>query len=139
MTDNTVVRPPARGLAVMQAAEAMLRALGGVEITVLFPGTAAASSLEPGLGLQDPSVDEIVIAPVCSVGTGMKGEHVQTEFVLAASAIDDLMATRGSDSAETFFESALGIVSGGKLLRVVSVTPETYAGTAYLYRVTATE
>jgi len=139
MTDNTVVRPPARGLALLQAAEAMVRSLGGTEITVLFPGTAAASQFDPGLGMQDPPVDEVVIAPVCSVAAGSKGERIQTEFLVAARALDNVVTVRGYDSIEALFESALGVMFTGKLLRVLSVSAETFAGTSYLYRVTATE
>jgi len=139
MSDTPVVRPPARGLALLQAADAMVRSLGGAEMTLLFPGTAAASSVSSDLGLQDPPVDEILIAPVCSVFAGMKDARTQTEFLVPATAVADSITTSGSDSAEAFFESALGVLLDGKLLRILSVSAETFAGSAYLYRVLASE
>jgi len=139
MSDTPVVRPPARALALLQAADAIVRSLGGTEITLLFPGSVAASSFDSDLGLQDPPVNEVIISPVCTVFAGMKDVRTQTEFLVPASAVSDSITIRGSGSAELFFQSALGILSDGKLLRILSVSAETFAGSAYLYRVLASE
>src|SRR6185369_8345124 len=53
-----------RGMAVVRAAEAMIQALGGEEVTVLFPVVALPDDPAAQLGLADPGVQEVAISPV---------------------------------------------------------------------------
>jgi hypothetical protein len=61
------------------------------------------------------------------------------EFLFSAAGLAKYVAERGSQSAQEFFNASLGILEEGTLLRIESVVTETFAGTAYLHRVTATE
>jgi len=45
-----------RGMAVVRAAEAMIQALGGEEVTVLFPVVALPDDSAAQLGLADPEI-----------------------------------------------------------------------------------
>jgi len=53
--------------------------------------------------------------------------------------MDSILQNQGMDSAETFFNGALGIVHQGRLLRVEAVEADFIGSLAYLYRVTAVE
>jgi hypothetical protein len=129
----------ARGLAAVRAADAMLRALGGAEVTLLFPLETA--SVDPGseLGLASPTVEEVTVTPVCTLPAALKSQQIGVEFLFPASAVGAQVEGRGSSSAQAFFESAIGIVYEGKLLRVTTVVAEVFSGSAYLYRVVAIE
>jgi hypothetical protein len=61
------------------------------------------------------------------------------EFLFPATTVAQQTQSRGLTTATAFFESALGIVRDTALLRVQRVVTEYFAGTAYLYRVIASE
>jgi len=126
-----------RGTTLMRAAEAMLRALGGTEVSFLFPIASTDNNAELGMG--EVPVQEVKLAPVCCLPAARQENLRRLEFLIPASALTVEMEARGSGSAQAWFESAVGILFQGRLLRIENVTSETFAGTAYLYRVTAVE
>jgi len=127
-----------RGLAFVRAAEAMLQALGGEGVQVLFPGSSAGGDSQE-LGLAVPPVEEVEVAPVCRLAAAPAGGQRRVEFLFSAAGLAKYVEARGSQSAKEFFEASLGIVEDGTLLRIESVASETFGGTAYLYRVMAVE
>ncbi len=50
--------------ALVRAANAMLTALGGDQVSLLLPKMATAGDSAGQLGLVDPGVQEVIIAPV---------------------------------------------------------------------------
>ncbi len=52
------------GTALVRAAEAMLRALGGAEVTFLFPLLQLPEDSSVELGMVDPGVEEVRFSPV---------------------------------------------------------------------------
>jgi len=131
----------ARGIALTRAAEAMLRSLGGEEVTLLFPMSSLPDEPSAQLGLADPGVDQVTIAPVIvrNLHREMNANRWQLEFLMPGSAVRSVMDSRHFTAADEFFESALGITYEGHLLRIQHFETEFFAGTAYLYRVTAGE
>jgi hypothetical protein len=127
-----------RGLAFVRAADAMLQALGGEGVRVLFPGGNTGTAGEE-LGLVVPPVEEVEVAPVCRVAAAAANGQRRVEFLFSAAGLARYMEARGSQSAQEFFNVSLGIVEDGILLRIESVVTETFAGMAYLHRVTAVE
>jgi hypothetical protein len=129
------------GAALVRAANAMLTALGGDQVTLLLPATATASDAAGQLGLVDPGVQNVIIAPVVSrnLPTGNLGPVRRVEFTLPASAVDAQLPTFGVGSAEELFQAALGMMFDGNLFHVEAVVTESFAGTAYFYVVTAVE
>lgn len=127
------------GAALVRAATAMLTALGGDQISLLLPGTATAGDAAGQLGLVDPGVQNVIITPVVTqnLPTGTFGPIRRIEFTLPASAIEAQLPTLGMASAEELFNAALGLMYGGDLFHVEAVLTENFAGTAYLYVVTA--
>ena len=131
----------AKGMAVVRAADAMLRALGGEEVAVLFPVVALPDDPAAQLGLADPGVQEVAISPVVvrNLRAERKGTRAELEFLMPAPTVWAKSEFRQADTVQEFFNAALGIAYDGRLLRIEKVDTEFFAGTAYLYRITAGE
>ena len=129
------------GIAVMRAADALLRALGGDQIGLVLALPTANGSNSTELGLTDPGVQQIAIAPVVvrTLPAPNTGPRVRLELLISASAIANAVDSTGTESAEALFDLALGIQHENDLFHVESVGTEYFAGTAYLYRVVVVE
>ncbi|MGA8429704.1 MAG: hypothetical protein WB729_07775 [Candidatus Sulfotelmatobacter sp.] len=129
------------GAALVRAANAMLTALGGDQVTLLLPATATASDAAGQLGLVDPGVQAIIIGPavVHTLPVGNLGPRRRLEFTLPASVIDAQLPTLGIGTGEEFFNAALGLMYDADLFHIEAVVTENFAGTAYFYVVTAVE
>jgi hypothetical protein len=129
------------GTALVRAANAMLMALGGDDVSLLLPATATAGDAAGMLGLVDPGVQQVVITPVVAhnVPTGNLGPRRRIEFTLPASAIEVQLPTLGMGSAEDLFNASLGLMYDGDLYHIEAFVTENFAGTAYFYVVTAVE
>jgi hypothetical protein len=129
------------GTAVMRAADAMLRALGGDEIALLLPLSAGSGGQNVELGLNGPGMQQLTISPavVRSLSVAGSGPRRRREFLLSASAVANAVDDAGLSSADELFDSALGIQYQADLLHIESAATERFAGTAYLYRVVAVE
>ena len=129
------------GAALVRAANAMLTALGGDQVSLLLPATATASDAAAQLGLVDPGVQEVIIHPVVArnLPTGNLGPRRRIEFTLPASGIELQLSTLGMGSADDLFNASLGLIYDGDLFHIEAVAAENFAGTAYFYVVTAVE
>jgi hypothetical protein len=129
------------GDALVRAANAMLAALGGDQVSLLLPATAMAGDAAGQLGLVDPGVQSVIITPVVSrnLPTGNLGPTRRIEFTLPASALTEQLPTLGLGSVEELFAAVLGLVYDGDIFHVETVVTENFAGTAYFYVVTAVE
>lgn len=99
------------GAALVRAANAMLMALGGDQVSLLLPATATASDAAGQLGLVDPGVQEVIVTPVVAhnLPVGNLGPRRRIEFTLAASAIEVQLPMLGMGSVEDLFDAALGL------------------------------
>jgi hypothetical protein len=150
----TIITPQvARGLAMSRAAEAMLRTLGGQEVSVRF---AAPTAITAEFGIAASTTTDVPIAPVVvrnagtsttsraamlSIGaappSATNGVGLNTlEFVFPATAVEPAAQQAGYSSASDWFGGALGLVFNDVLHPISSVATENFAGQAYLYRVT---
>jgi len=129
------------GAALVRAADALLKALGGDAVSLVLPATATASDAAGQLGLVDPGVQEVLISPVVTraLPTGNLGPRRRIEFTLPGSAIVDQLPGLGMGTAEDLFGALLGLKYGTDLFHIESVVPENFAGAAYFYVVTAVE
>jgi hypothetical protein len=129
------------GAAITRAADAMLRALGGDSISLLFAANAVPNDPSVQLGMVDPGVEEVVFSPVVvrTLPTSSDGPRRRLQFLIAGSAVADELAERNTANAEALFQSALGISYDGDLFHIVNVLTEYFAGTAYLFLVEGVE
>ncbi len=119
----------------------MLRALGGTEITIMFPLVTLPNDPSAQLGLVDPGVDQVEFSPVVVriLPTSGTGPRRRLEFLVSSSAVDDELASRNMISAEGLFATALGVLYQGDLLHIENVTSEFFADSPYLCRILAVE
>jgi hypothetical protein len=135
-----LITTDARARALARAAESMLRALGGGEVAVRCPVAPAGSSANAELGMDGPVTQDFTVWPVVvrACVARVSDPRQRFELLFAPSTLTAYLADRGQD-AQAFFEAALGIVHGEKLLYIESMTTDMLAGTPYLYRVIASE
>jgi hypothetical protein len=121
-------------------AEAMLRTLGGCEVRLLLALPQETGAELQRLALSSVDAEEVSCSPVV-VRTLSLGETEPThyEVLFSAAAILALAETRGVADPDSLFTTARGLMCGDKRLRIDKVTSEAFAGTPYLYRITATE
>jgi len=129
------------GAGMRRAADALLRALGGDAVTLVLPATAMAKDAAGQLGLVDPGVQEISIAPVVrrELPAGNSGPRRRVEFTLPASAIANELPGLGLGSGEDLFNAVIGLTYDGELFHVEKVVPESFGGTVCFYVVTGVE
>jgi hypothetical protein len=110
-------------------------------ISLLLPATATANGAAGQLGLVDPGVQELIIAPVVSknLPMGNMGPSRRIEVTLPASAIAIQLPALGIGTAEELFAVCLGMQYDGDLFHIEAVVTENFAGTAYFYVLTAVE
>lgn len=125
----------------MRAADAMLQALGGDEITIVFPQVQMPNDPSAQLGLVDPGVQEVALSPVVvlNLPSGTTGPRRKLEFLISNTAVAAAVVAQNAASADAFFDGALGINYDNDLFHIEQVIPEYFAGVACLYRVTAVE
>ena len=127
--------------AVVRAADAMLQALGGDEVSMLVQLITMPNDPSAQLGLADPGVEEVIFSPVVvrSLATATTGPRRRLEFLFSGTAVAEELTSRNVASAEVLFDGALGLLYDNDLFHIENVTTEYFAGTAYLYRVLAVE
>jgi hypothetical protein len=127
--------------AVTRAADAMLQALGGDQVSMLFPLITMPNDPSAQLGLADPGVEEVIFSPVVvrALATPTTGPRRRLEFLFSGTNVTEELTSRNVASAEVLFEGALGLLYDNDLFHIENVTTEYFAGTAYLYRVLAVE
>jgi hypothetical protein len=129
------------GVALVRAADAMLRSLGGADVTLLFPQQVLPDDTSMELGLVDPGVEQVKFCPVVvrNLPTGNEGPRRKLEFLLPASVVASEAVDRNMASGADLLNGALGLVHQGQTFHIAEITTECFAGTAYLYRVLAVE
>lgn len=130
---------PISGVAAVRAAEAMLQSLGGTEVVLLFPAEGLPADRASELGLVDPGVEQVRIAPVIvrELDTENNGPRRRIELLAGRSTMAEQVSQRNVSSAEDLFETALGVIYQGEMFHIEGFLAERFAGVAYLFRVTA--
>lgn len=138
MPDYMVSGDADHGLAMVRAADSLLRTLGPTEVTMLLPLSVEQEKAD--LGLATPMVEQVLLSPVVvrNLSTGEPG-RLRLELLFSASTVAAQAELHSLEPPGALFDVALGIMYGSKLLRIESVGYDSFAGTPYLYRVTLTD
>ena len=128
-------------MALVRAADAMLRSLGGSEIRLLLPLFQAGGDASAQLGLSDPGVEEVRLSPVVvrNLPTESNGPRRRLEFLVPAAAVMAELSSRNVASPEDFFDGVMGVVYDTDLFHIEGFSTEYFGGMAYLYRVVGVE
>lgn len=127
-----------RQSAMIRAANALTRAVGGATVTLRVV-TSAAEGYERELGLAPAACQEMQLSPVVLRNKGVSEGRAQVEMLVSVHALDALMPACGLADAMEFLNRVRSIVSGGRVFTVTEVSAERFAGVEYLYRLKATE
>ncbi len=119
--------------AAKSAAETLLRALGGTHIYVRVPLAFVNAGDAAQLGQSGAASVDVLLAPV--VVLNKANDAARKELLISAGALLRAREIRDAKAARDFFESAIAVVLGTQLLRVVSLEHEEIGGEACLYRV----
>jgi hypothetical protein len=127
------------GGAAARAADAMLRTLGGTQVTLLFPAAGLPAEAAAELGLVDPGVVQAPISPVIvrELTTESNGPRRRIELVIGRTAMAEQVNQRNVASADVLLNTALGVLYEGEIFHIEGFVVERFAEVAYLYRVLA--
>lgn len=129
-TDLDVVEVQKSNIA-KSAAETLLRALGGTHIYVRVPLAFVNGGDAAQLGQAGAASEDVLLAPAVVLAK----DATKKELLISAGALLRAREICDAKAARDFFESAIGVVLGTQLMRVVSVEHEEIGGEAFLYRV----
>ena len=124
--------------AMIRAANALTRAVGGATVTLRVV-TSAAEGYERELGVTAAACQELELSPVVLRNKGVSDGRAQVEMLVSLHALDALMPACGVADPLEFLKRVGAIVSGGRVFTVTEVSAQRFAGVEYLYRVKATE
>jgi hypothetical protein len=131
-TDLDVVEVQKSNIA-KSAAETLLKALGGTHIYVRVPLAFVNAGDAAQLGQATAASEDVLLAPV--VVLTKVNDAAKKELLISAGALLRAREIHDAKAAKDFFESAICVVLGTQLLRVVTVESEEIGGEAFLYRV----
>jgi hypothetical protein len=126
-------------LGVRRAADAMVRALGGTQITLRI-ADASAGDTNSQIGLTPPMSEDLQISPalVRTIAPAANGSK-RIEVTLSAKAVKPIADQYGVDDIPTWLLTAEGILFRGKLMHIDTVVSDYLGGMDYLYHIMATE
>ena len=116
--------PASRAEALARVADALLRALGSSQIILLLPTPTER-------------VEQLLLSPAVVRRIG-GARRRRLEVMLSAATVQTQAEAHGCDPP-TLFDAALGILHGGKLLRIESVDWASFEDVPYLYRIIVTD
>lgn len=126
-------------LGVRRAADAMVRALGGSQITLRIadPFTGDTNSQ---LGLTPPTSEDVQIssALVRTIAPSANGSK-RIEVTISAKTVKPLADQYDVDDIATWLLTAEGVLFRGKLMHIDTVISDHLGGMDYLYHIMATE
>ncbi len=104
---------------------------GGFEVVLRLPGLAVSGSDAEQMGLGAPQFQDVPVGPAVWRKVG-----VNKALLLGSAAIAVLMGSQGFTSAESLFETAVGVVVDGVAYLITDCEPLMAAGTPCPYRLT---
>ena len=105
-----------------------------------FPLAASATGDGAQLGVSQPQMEEITVAPVMVRAAQSPGEfRSECELVMAASTLDQIVEQRGAGDVAGLLVQLATIRWNEQVFRVTKVDSELFAGSEYLYRLQVME
>lgn len=123
----------------VRIADALLRSLGGRTVLLHIAAQAIPGDVGEQLGLAAPQFQDVAIGPavfrkVRPRISAARERAADSELLLSASAITQIVGSLGYRSASILLASACGVIVDGVLLEIISATSVEGFGSVYLYR-----
>lgn len=126
-----------------RVATAVLRAAGGAAACLRMPPLNGDSSDQGQLGVDTPGFLSLPLAPAvlrsAPRGTLAEGELPKYELLIAGEAVAAQVSELKLSSAEALFALASGVVVGGSLFLIESISASQSQGMPYVYRLLVRE
>ena len=123
-----------------RVADSLLRSLGGRTVLLHIPAQAIPGDLGEQVGLAVPVFQDVAIGPAVfrkvrpRIAPVVKERPADSELLLSASAVMQVVGSLGYRSADVLFGIACGVIVDGATLEIMSVTSAEAFGSVYLYR-----
>jgi hypothetical protein len=128
-----------RQTAMIRAANALTRALGGATVTLRVV-SSATEGWERELGVTPAEFQEMELSPVVLRHKDVSEDgRARVEMLVSVHALDALMPACGMADAMEFLKRVRSIASGGRVFVVTGISAQRFAGVEYLYRLSAVE
>ena len=116
---------------VLRGADAVMRAAGGRTVLLRIAAPAVPGNDAEQLGLATPQFQDLVLGPA----TFQKANSVE-KLLVSASAVHAMVGSRGYDSANVLFETAVGVLIDDLLFEIMNSVASQAMGKPYCYCLT---
>ena len=119
-----------------RAADALLRSLGGLSVSLQIPAAAAAGEASE-IGITPQSYQQLPLSPALfrRVRTPLiEGQAEKFELMVSASAIEAQVGALQLTSADALFAQTAAVSVSGKSFLIEAIAAPEAFGQAYLYR-----
>ncbi len=139
MSDQQLGIIPGHGCAIVRFADALLRTLGGTQVTLRLadPSTGDTGSQ---LGLEAPTAEDMQLSPavIKSLDAEADGRR-RIEVIVSATSLRAIAKSYGIDDVSAWLLSMQGVLQYGGVMRIAKVAVDEFNGKECLYHLTATE
>ena len=127
------------GCAVKRFADAMLRSLGGAQVTLRVPDASRGDTGDQ-LGLTAPQGRDLPVSPalIKSLEPAPDGKR-RFEVVISTTSLLRVAKDFGISDVPAWLLTLQGVLLNDHLLRISEITVDRFCGTDCLYHLTATE
>lgn len=118
-------------------ADALLRAGGGMAISLLVGPSAGDSSDAGQLGINVPNFQQLSLSPAIfrkARAMMQEGQQPRYELLISASAVQQQVSALQLTSADALFDTAAGVEINGAQFLIESHSVSESLGQVYLYR-----
>jgi hypothetical protein len=115
----------------IRSADAVMRTSGGGVVYVRLAAPAVPANDAEQLGLATPEFQDVALSPA----TFHKANSV-AKLLVSASAVHEVLGSLGYDSADVFFETAVGVLIGDVLYKITNSFSSHAMGLPYCYWLT---
>jgi hypothetical protein len=118
-------------------ADALLRAGGGMAVSLLTTPAVGDNSDAGQLGINSPNFQQLSLSPAIfrkARATMQKGQLAQYELLVSASAVQQQVSALQLTSADALFDMAAGVEISGAQFLIESRSVSESLGQIYLYR-----
>lgn len=118
-------------------ADALLRAGGGMAVSLLVAPATGDSSDAGQVGVNAPNFQQLSLSPAIFRkvrATMQEGQQSQYELLISASAVQQQVSALQLTSADALFDTAAGVVINDAQFLIESRSVSEVLGEVYLYR-----
>ena len=138
MPNNQLGMIPGRGCAVARLGDALLRALGGTQVTLRLSDPSSGDTSSQ-LGLEAPPAEDLQISPAVVRALEPGNGRRRIEAVVSATALRTIAKDYGVQDLGAWLLGMQGVLQCDQVWRIAEVLVDRFVDTECLYHLIATE